>query len=47
MKIKVLGKVVRCVSSKDGFEVGVQFMNLQTPTRMAIEKLFDETEGPF
>jgi hypothetical protein len=46
-KISVMARAVRCTSSKDGFEIGVQFLNLSVATRTAIEKLFDVGEGPF
>ncbi|MDB5036867.1 MAG: hypothetical protein JWQ35_395 [Bacteriovoracaceae bacterium] len=45
--IKVVGRAVRCIKTKAGFEVGVQFLNLQEPTREAIQKLFDGNDGPF
>jgi hypothetical protein len=45
--IKVLGRVVRCLPSKLGFEIGVQFIGLDPTTQSAMEKLFDLSEGPF
>lgn len=45
--IKVMGRVVRCIPSKRGFEIGVAFMGLDVSTHMAMEKLFDAEEGPF
>jgi methyl coenzyme M reductase subunit D len=40
VKIKVLGRVVRCSKTPKGFEVGVQFVDLNEPTRLAIQKIF-------
>jgi hypothetical protein len=47
VKIRVRGKVVRSLKSGAGFEVGVQFLDLNQPTQVAIEKLFEISEGPF
>lgn len=47
LKIKVVGRVVRCVRSGDGYTVGIQFLDLSRTTREAIEKLFQPIDGPF
>jgi hypothetical protein len=46
--IRTMGRVVRSIKKNDGcFEVGVQFIDLQSSTRALIEKLVDSEEGPF
>lgn len=45
--LRVMGRVVRSVKKENGFEVGVQFIDLQSSTRAFLEKLVDSSEGPF
>ena len=46
-KIKVLARVVRSKAVKEGFDIGVEFLNLDAAKRLQMEKLFDVGEGPF
>lgn len=45
--IRTSGRVVRSIKSGDGFEVGVQFINLDDRLRVSLERLIDAEEGPF
>lgn len=47
LEILVQGRVVRCVKIQDGFDVGVEFLNLPQATIAAIQKHFSAEEGPF
>jgi len=47
-EIKTLGKVVRSVKSNSGYQVGLQFLNLQDRAQVAInEMISSDKDGPF
>ncbi len=46
-EVVVMARVVRCVKINDGYEVGVQFVNLADSTRHIIQRLFASEDGPF
>lgn len=45
--IRTRGRVVRSIKSDRGYEVGVEFINLDDRIRSMLERLIDADEGPF